>query len=167
MSMEKSIEARNDQSDSIKTFITECMESLKADIKSLKEEYRRDFKSLHNDVSSMKAVMCTKSDLTKLNDNLTSEIGGVKSEVSSISTEVDTMNRDYDDKLATFEERINNIKSGVCNHETKEFAVETTCMISKIKKDSGENLKQKCTNLLKDGLGLPEIEIVSSGTRHH
>ena len=36
-----------------------------------------------------------------------------------------------------------------------------TCMISGIKKDSGKNLKQKCTNLLKDGLGLPEIEIVN------
>ena len=144
--------------DSIKLYMEELKSDFKHEFRLLREEYKRDFSALQTNVTELKERMCTMTELKSAQTNLLLEVSGVKATVDDISSKFTVLKKEYDEKIR-LEHELASIKAdGLVNHA--EFPVETTCVVSGMKYEAGKNLKERCTELIKAGLNLHDVEIM-------
>ena len=80
--------------------------------------------------------------------------------VDDVSTKFNMLKIEYDDRITQLEAELTAIKAdGITGHS--EFAIETTCVISGLRHESGEDLKSRCAAIINEGLGLHDVDIVN------
>ena len=131
-----------------------------SDLKSLLTQfigkYNSDMIKLSKDVVDLKNNMCTKDELSKNSKSILTEVTGVKDSVTSLTSRFKDLKKEYDLKVAQIEERIICLESGTVK---KEYDIDTTCVITGLGYSQGEDLLQKCKDLLKT-IGMQNKTIV-------
>ena len=148
-------------SDSLKEYMEELRNDFKQEFKLLREEYKRDFKTLQTNVAELKESMWTKSELKSAENMLLLEVSGAKATVDDVSDKVNTIKKEYDERITQLEAELMAITANGITGNT-DFPVETTCIISGLWHESGEDLKSRCTEIIKNGLGLYDVDKVST-----
>ena len=140
-------------------------------LKSFIQQYQSDVSGLRSDIHSVKSSMVTQTKLTKeltkvrteisegckaIKEELSIDITAVTSEVEKLETKINSFQSTFDKQLLELQSRINKIESGNIGVD---FPIDTTCVISGLRYENGENLLEKCTDIIHGALGLNDIGI--------
>ena len=97
----------------------------------------------------MKEAMCTKLELKAAETTLLLEVSRVKSTVDNVSTKFNILKKEYDDRIIKLETELASIKAEGITTST-------------LRHEGGEDLMLRCKDVLNNGLGLRDIDIVNS-----
>ena len=120
-------------------------------------------------IDSVEKKVNKKMDLVekKINDGETMpiELSGMRGDLERVKSEVGNLRGAFEDKFSSLEERVLALELNK-NVEPKEenkgpFPIDTTCVVTGIPFEESEDLSEKCSELIRRGLELDDIEVVN------
>ena len=140
--------------------------NLEGDAKSILTQfigvYKTDMLAINSKISEIQGLLCTektlKEELKKSKTSILQEVTKVKSSVDEITQKFNVLRQEYDKKVADLEERIITLETQD-PVARKEFDPDYTCVLSGCKHSSGEDLLQKCKDVL-SAIGHSDKEII-------
>ena len=114
--------------------------------------------NMHEKLNNLTQKMVTSESLNKVRDDLLLEISGLRRSVSELTSKYEQLKTDYEKKISDLEHQI----AEVSLKEKKKFDVDDTIVITGLRHQHGEDLKQVCNNLFENGLKLPTIKSVNA-----
>ena len=94
------------------------------------------------------------------------ELSGMSSDLERVKSEVGNLRGAFEDKFSSLEERVLALELNK-NAEQKEenkvpFPIDTTCVVTGIPLEESKDLLEKCSEFIRRGLELDDIEVVNT-----
>ena len=139
--------------------------SLQATLNNFISQYNADMKKQHENITSMQTQlnnlsekMVTESSLKSVKDDLLLEIAGVSSSVTELKANFNELKLEYDKRITELEKALLEVKLPT----KKPFDVDTTIVMTGLKPSPAEDLKSICNTVIKDGVGISNIECIDA-----
>ena len=140
-------------------------------LKCFLHHYQQDMASIRADIITVKSNMVTQTKLSEelskvrseintstkaLKDELTLDIATVTSKVERVEKNFSDLSTSYEHQILELQARLNKVESGTVGAD---FPIDTTCVVTGLKYEVGEDLHTKCSDLVHNALSLKDVQI--------